>query len=226
MPQKRQNFIDMSKLLKIISLMFLCSCALYKNVDISGTYEETHWGPMTQEYIFNNNGTFLQNYSDDTYGTFGKGTYELKKKRLQLKYDSLLIDQPIITKSRRISTDSLNFILILNDCFSKTLKVFNEEELFYKANIQTDTLYFRFKRPIDNLRIQVVEDMVTKEELRFEFSIELSDYSLCEVEYYSSNSWCKYNSEKNSVVRVRKLKEDSFELHKGKYYWVYKRKEK
>jgi len=192
---------------------------------IIGEFHETNWRPMSQKYIFNTNNTFKHYYADDTYGTFGRGTYKIKGRRLYLIYDVLPIDSLIFIETKSEPADSVRLDLIIKDGGAATdMKIFVKDSLIYDSYIKSNPISVCLKKPNDKVKIKTgtfFEDIIN--ETFFETEIDFKNYSYCKIEYFPSNSWYKFNTDKVKVLKLKNYKEGCFEIHTRKYKWIYKR---
>jgi len=152
----------------IFTLIFflLLSCSGIKKSMIIGEFHETNWRPMSQKYIFNTNNTFKHYYADDTYGTFGRGTYKIKGRRLYLIYDVLPIDSLIFIETKSEPADSVRLDLIIKDGGAATdMKIFVKDSLIYDSYIKSNPISVCLKKPNDKVKIKTgtfFEDIINE----------------------------------------------------------------
>jgi len=198
------------------------SCSISRQVVLNGTFEETNWGPMWEKYIFKSDSTFFHYYGDDTYGSFDKGKFKLNGKKLYLDYDSLIVNKPVYVYSEKSESDSLKLSLVIMSAGAEdNIQIFKRDKLIDELNLISDTVSIRIKRPCDNLKIKILYDYVTKKEVKYEFNINVKEFSCCMVEYYPSNSWYKFNQKDDEFYKLKKLSDSYFETHRGKYKWFF-----
>lgn len=207
-------------------ILTLMSCSGIKHALFVGKYQEVGWSPMSQQYIFNADNTFEHYYADDTYGTFGKGKYKIHGNRIVLNYDILPIDSLIILETVNKPSDSLKLeMIIMNAGFASDIRIYEKDSLIYKSYIKSDSISVALKKPVSKINIKVgtfFEGVIN--ENKFESVLNVEDYSYCKFEYFPSNSWYEFNTDKDEIIKLRNTKEGYFEIRKGKYKWLYQRK--
>ena len=213
----------MNRLIVIIIILVFTSCSVSRQVVLSGKFEETNWGPMWEKYIFTNDGIFLHYYGDDTHGSFDKGKFELIGRKLDLDYDSLIVDKPILSNTKKAFSDSLTIDFTLKSLSHDIIQIYNESKLLEEVNFKSDTLTVKIKRPCDILRVVVLCDYITKKEKLYDFDIDVSGMSKCFIDYFPSNSWYKFNKRDDETIKLKKLSETNFEIHRGEYKWIFKK---
>lgn len=206
--------------------MTLVSCKGIKQLSFLGEYDEIGWNPMSQEYRFHNDNRFEHYYSDDTYGTFGKGTYKIHGNRLILDYDFLPVDSLILVEKLNKPSESLELCMkIMNAGFSSEIRIYEKDSLIYKSHINSDSISLSLKRPLTQINIKAGSFFEGDiKETKFEKEINVENCSYYKFEYFPSDSWYKFNTEKDKVIKLRNIRDGYFEIHKGKYEWRYKRK--
>jgi len=215
----------MNRLIVVIIILVFTSCSVSRHVVLNGEFEETNWGPMWEKYIFNNDSIFFHYYGDDTHGSFDKGKFTLIGRKLHLDYDSLIVDKPVCKYSEKSYSDSLKLsLVIMNAGSADKIQIYNKDELVKEKSLVSDSVFIRVKRPCDNLQVKILNDYVIKQEIKYEFNVNVKEFSCCTVEYYPSNSWYKFNREADEIIKLKKLSETSFETQRGKYKWIFKKK--
>ena len=213
-------------LIYIVSILILISCNGIKQLAFVGEYHEIGWSPMSQEYKFNKDNTFEHYYSDDTYGTFGKGTYKIHGNRLILDYDYLPVDSLIFIEKVNKPSDSIKLdMIIMNAGFASDIRIYEKDSLIYKSHIKSDSISVSLKKPLTKIKIMVGTffDGVI-DETKFEREINVESYSYCKFEYFPSDSWYEFNTDKDKIIKLKNIRDGYFEIHKGKYEWRYQRK--
>lgn len=119
----------------VIFILFLVfsSCTGVNKSTFPGTYKETSWSPMSETYVFKKDNTFEHYYSDDTYGTFGRGTYKIHGRRTILYYDILHEDSLICIEKKKGVSDSLKLeMIIMNAGFASEVVIYEKEKKIYQ----------------------------------------------------------------------------------------------
>jgi len=213
-------------LIYTISILTLISCKGIKQLAFVGEYHEVGWSPMSEDYKFYKDNRFEHYYSDDTYGIFGKGTYKIQGNRLVLDYDFLPVDSLIFIEKINKPSDSLELdMIIMNAGFASDIRIYENDSLIYKSYIKSDSISVRLKKPLTEIRIKVgtfFEGVI--DETKFEREINIEHYSYFKFEYFPSDSWYKFNTDKDKIIKLRNIRNGYFEIHKGKYEWRYKKK--
>jgi len=200
-------------------------------VKLIGRFNEKNWGPMTEEYIFNNDGSFQNFYFDDTHGSFGKGKFYLTRRTLHLDYDSIELDNPILSKFEVTESDSVTINLTIMDIGDDNIRFINEGEIVKETNLKDYRVSATFKRPIEKIKIQVYTEYIEennnkvllKEEINSEFEIFINGFSCCSYDYYPSNSWFSFNTDRDEEKSLKRLTNTHFEYGTKKLKWIFEK---
>ena len=206
---------------RTLTLLLFIISALINDLycqSIHGLWKDTYWGPMTSYFDFDTlTSTFKSYYFDDLHGSFGKGKFFIKRNKINLTFDSIICDRPII---ERLDNDLINdstFIAFFQYWgFPKRIDILeNNDRLFSKWTSSSDSIledYLLIKIPklLDSLEIVIYDSNGSVDKEIKRFNIRLYHKPFCNLYFYPYDSWFDFKIPTNKTIKIRWLREDFF----------------
>ncbi len=216
---------------KLIILWILISGfnhSIAQNID--GLWKEVYWSPMTSYYYFNTiDSTFKSYYLDDTFGSFGKGKFIEKSNRLILKYDSIECDKPILERfDDDLMRDTTGISFFHYWGFPKRVDIISDGEKIYSNwtlssdSIIEDYLFIEIPKKLDLITVEIYDSNGTTDKLITSFKCRLYEKPFCNLYYYPSESWYKYENSERNEIKVKWKGQQKLEI-KGKNKYGFKK---
>ncbi len=191
---------------------------------IHGLWKEVYWGPMTSYYRFDTlTSTFKYYYHDDTHGSFGKGSFEIKGKMIIMDYDSIICDKPIIEQlDNDLINDTTSIAFFHYWGFPKRIDIISNGERIYSNwttssdSIIEDYVCIKIFQKLDSIKIEVFESYGSTDKLLTGFSARLYNKPFCNIYYYPCDSWYDYKEPSRNEIKIKWKEPDLFDI-KGKF---------
>lgn len=202
----------------------MSSCHSIKQNELIGVYNEYCWSPMSQSYVFNDDGTFEHFYEDDTYGQYGRGKFTLKGRKLKLNYEYLPIDSTIFIKKQIANSDSLKIkMVIMTGGLDDDVKIYEKNNLLKITRLNNDTLSFSIIKPTNEITIKIGKYFANISKTYLEINVDTKNYSYCFIEYFPSKSWYEFIQKEDQIITLNKFNNGYFETSRGKSKWCYRK---
>ena len=194
--------------------------------NLHGLWKDAYWDPMDTYYSFNTiDSTFKEYFLEDLYGIFAKGKFSVNKKVISFQYDSIICDKPII--------ELLDDDLIIDTTYiaffhywglPKRVDIIEKGNQLYSSwtsnsdSIIEDYLLIKIPKRIDSIKVEVYNSFGSIDKELLSFNVRLFQKPYCNLYYYPSGSWYKYEQPHSINLRIKWDGPDSFILgKKGNY---------